>query len=74
MADYLHDLKGRLVSQKDQAIADVLKASPAVGVSFLTWLGSVPIEKWVQFATLVYIILQAYFLVRDRRKARRRKE
>lgn len=46
--------------------SEVVKASPAVGANAWLWLTHHDINWFVALATLIYIGLQAYVLVRDR--------
>lgn len=71
VATYFDDLKGRLMSQKQQAIIEAAKSSPIVAVALWDKLASVPVEKWVSVVALIYGLLQIYFLVRDRRTKKR---
>lgn len=55
-----------------QNLADVAKASsPGIVYSAAAWLVNIPIEKWVSAATLILVVLQIVFLIRDRIKKRR---
>ncbi len=58
--------------QTGQALDEALKASPPVVVTFYGTVMDMPIEKWVAVATLIYIALQVFLLVRDRIVKRRR--
>jgi hypothetical protein len=71
MLAYLVELKGRLLSQKKEALTDMMKSAPSVAAAGWTWLTSLPLDTWVQVSALVYTLLQMYFLLRDRRKTRR---
>lgn len=71
VATYFDDLKGRLMSQKQQAIVEAAKSSPVFAVALWDKLASVPVEKWVSVVALVYGLLQIYFLFRDRRSKKR---
>lgn len=51
---------------KDDVVASAVKASPAVGVNAWLWFTSHDINWYVALATLAYILLQAYVLVRDK--------
>lgn len=44
---------------------DILKASPPVTVSAISFMG-VPLQTWVYLLTAIYTILQIYILVRDK--------
>jgi hypothetical protein len=52
---------------KDEITA-AAKAAPPVAVTAANYLLGMPIEKWVAAATLFYILLQAFFLIKDRLK------
>lgn len=41
-----------------------LKASPAGAVVIWNNISSIPAEKWLTYATLVYVVLQAFVLAR----------
>lgn len=55
------------------------KVAPAIGVSgasYTGWLETIPLHELVLIATLIYTLLQIYFLVKDRlnkRKPKRKK-
>jgi hypothetical protein len=68
---YLHDLRGRLVSQKQDIVNELAKASPAWFVVIWNKVAEAPLEKWATAVAIVYGLLQIYFLVRDRRRTRR---
>lgn len=51
---------------KDEIVSATMKATPPAAVTAYTYVLGMPIEKWVSVATLVYIALQAYFLIQDR--------
>ena len=51
---------------KSELISAGTKASPPVGVTAWQYFSGLPVEKWVAVATLIYIVLQAFFLVLDR--------
>jgi hypothetical protein len=57
---------------KDDITVATVKAAPPVAVTAYNYVLGMPIEKWVSVATLIYIILQAYFLVRDKMRKRRK--
>ncbi|WP_244143370.1 hypothetical protein [Burkholderia multivorans] len=44
------------------------KAAPAVGSNFWLWLTSHDINWWVAVATIAYIGLQAYYLIKNKGK------
>lgn len=51
---------------KQQVIDAGLRVTPPVSVAAWQYVLGLPIEKWVAAATLVYIVLQAGFLLYDR--------
>lgn len=51
---------------KDDIAASVAKAVPPVGANFWLWLTGHDINWWVGAATLIYIGLQGYVLIRDK--------
>lgn len=48
---------------KAEVAQEAYKATPPVVITGWAWLNGLPIEKWVGWATLVYIGLQAAYLV-----------
>jgi hypothetical protein len=56
---------------KDDIASSVMKAGPPIGANFWLWLNSHDINWFVAVATLVYIGLQGYVLVRDKVLRRR---
>ncbi|MDF0501641.1 hypothetical protein POK33_13020 [Burkholderia cenocepacia] len=44
------------------------KAAPAVGSNFWLWLTGHDINWWVAVATIAYIGLQAYYLIKNKGK------
>lgn len=50
---------------KDEITA-AAKVAPPTAVTVANYLLGMPIEKWVAVATLVYVVLQAYVLIKDR--------
>lgn len=48
-----------------------VKAAPPVAVTFTEFILGIPLADWVQFATLVYVALQIFIIVRDQFKKRR---
>lgn len=52
-------------------LVEVAKASPPVTVTGLSLYG-VSLQEWVLLATLVYTLLQLYFLLRDKWWAKRK--
>lgn len=55
---------------KDQITSAAMKSSPPVAVTLWHYLLNLPVEKWVSFATLIYVLLQGFFLVRNEMKKR----
>lgn len=51
---------------KDELISAARNTAPPASVAAWQYFTGLPVEKWVAFATLLYIILQAWFLVLDR--------
>lgn len=50
---------------KDEVATEVAKAAPPVTVGAMTIFGY-QLSDWVLIATLVYTLLQTFFLVRDK--------
>jgi hypothetical protein len=48
------------------AIASAAKAGPPVGANLWLWLSGHDINWWVAAATIFYIGLQSYYLVRNK--------
>ncbi|MCA8328843.1 hypothetical protein LGN28_13055 [Burkholderia cepacia] len=55
-------------SMKSEVVASAAKAVPAVGGNLWLWLTSHDINWWVAVATIAYIGLQAYYLVKNKGK------
>lgn len=55
-------------SMKSEVVASAAKAAPAVGSNFWLWLTNHDINWYVALATLVYIGLQAYYLIKNKGK------
>lgn len=55
-------------SMKSEVVASAAKAAPAVGSNFWLWLTSHDINWYVALATLGYIGLQAYYLIKNKGK------
>ena len=53
---------------KSDVVASAVKAAPAIGGNFWLWLTSHDINWYVALATLGYIGLQAYYLIKNKRK------
>ncbi len=51
---------------KSDLAASAVKSMPPVGMNFWLWLQSHDINWWVAAATLAYIGLQAYYLIRNK--------
>ena len=49
-------------------IASAAKSSPPVGANLWLWLSGHDINWWVAVATIAYIGLQAYYLVKNKGK------
>lgn len=69
--NYIHDLKGRLMSEKQEIVKEAAKAAPAFLATFWNWLSTIPLEKWQTAVVIGYTLIQAWYFVRDRRKQRR---
>lgn len=46
-------------------VLEYAKTSPPIAVG-ITYLAGIPLSTWVLIATLVYTMLQTYFLLRDK--------
>ncbi|WP_258048551.1 hypothetical protein [Burkholderia anthinoferrum] len=55
-------------SMKSDLATSAAKVAPAVGSNFWLWLTSHDINWWVAVATIAYIGLQAYYLVKNKGK------
>jgi len=65
-----------MTQQPDSASSVLAQASPGLAFTVANWVLDIPVEKWVSVATLIFVVLQIIFLLRDRlkkRKARRAK-
>lgn len=58
---------------KDDIVAASVKAAPPVAVTGAHQLFHLSLNDWVAIATLIYIILQAFFLVRNEMRKRKEK-
>jgi hypothetical protein len=62
------------MDHKIDPLVEVAKALPPAGIVGLQWLG-VPLAEWVQLGAGLLILLQIFFLLRDKlwltRKAKR---
>jgi hypothetical protein len=54
-----------LVGIGDQADNRIIAGKSFVAV-FLGWVSYMTLEKWVAFATLIYVVLQIIFLLREK--------
>lgn len=54
--------------------AAAVKSAPPVAVTLADVIMGIPIDKWVAIATLIYVLLQTFFLLKDRLKKRREKD
>lgn len=52
---------------------EIFKAAPPVAVTAWRYLLDLPVEKWVSVATLIYVLLQGYFLLRNELRKRDKK-
>ena len=55
-------------SMKSDLATSAAKVAPAVGSNFWLWLTNHDINWWVAVATIAYIGLQAYYLVKNKGK------
>lgn len=63
--DHLQAASGGLSPEFiDGATRGALKASPAGAVMFFNYVLSIPVEKWVSVAVLVFTVLQIVVLIR----------
>ncbi|RQV20675.1 MULTISPECIES: hypothetical protein [Burkholderia] len=53
---------------KNDLATSAVKAAPAVGGNFWLWLTNHDINWWVAVATIAYIGLQAFYLIRNKGK------
>ncbi|MDN7871254.1 hypothetical protein QZM26_17750 [Burkholderia multivorans] len=51
---------------RNDIAASAAKAAPAIGGNFWIWLSSHDINWWVALATLGYIGLQSYYLIKNK--------
>ncbi|MDN7964946.1 hypothetical protein [Burkholderia multivorans] len=51
---------------RNDIAASAAKAAPAIGSNFWIWLSSHDINWWVALATLGYIGLQSYYLIKNK--------
>lgn len=58
---------------KDELAAAAAKSAPPIVVSGAPALLDLTLNEWVAIATLAYIFLQAFFLIRSEMRKRRRK-
>lgn len=50
---------------KEEITTAAAKAAPPVAVTGAQMLFGLTLSEWVQIATLIYIVLQAFFLVKN---------
>lgn len=62
------------MQMKDELAVASVKIAPPTLVTAYTYVLGMPIEKWVSVATLIYIVLQAFFLLRNQLRKGRRKD
>jgi hypothetical protein len=63
------------LQEQSQTIASAsAKAAPPVAVTTADLFLGMPLDKWVAVATLVYVVLQTFFLLKDRLKKRRERK
>ena len=65
------------VQQHHEIAAAAAKVAPAAGVSGMSYTGyleHIPLQELVLLATLIYTLLQIYFLVKDRLAKRKAKK
>lgn len=51
---------------KDELTAAAVKSAPPVTIVGIETLSSLTLDDWVKIATLLYVVLQAAFLLHDR--------
>lgn len=59
---------------KSEIAEAAIKVTPPAAVVGWSWLWNVPLEVWLQRATLVYVLLQMFFLLKDRLDKRKSKK
>lgn len=57
---------------KEEISAAVTKAAPPVAVTGTQFVFNLTLNDWVAIATLAYIALQAFFLVRNEMRKRKK--
>lgn len=57
---------------KEEIAAAATRAAPPVAVTGTQWIFDLTLNQWVQVATLAYIVLQAFFLIRNEMRKRRK--
>lgn len=60
-----------MMSSPDSAHGVAVQAAPGVAFTVVNWMLDIPVEKWVSVATLIFVVLQIFFLLRDRMKKRK---
>ena len=56
----------KMIQQPDTVIGVAATSLPGIIYSIWVVIIAAPIEKWVSTATLIFIVLQIFFLIRDR--------
>ena len=51
---------------KDELASATVKVAPPVAVTGANMLFHMTINEWVAVATLIYVVLQTFFLLKDR--------
>lgn len=59
-----------MLHNTDTAAGVATTSSPGVAYALVVYVFNQPIEKWVSAATFCFVVLQMFFLFRDRRKKR----
>lgn len=52
---------------------EIAKATPPVAVTIWNYFFNMPLDKWVSIATLVYLVIQSFVLVRAELRKRGKK-
>ncbi len=63
-----------LVGQPQSPGQVATQSAPSLFYLAWTYLSSQPLDKWVQAATLCFVVLQTFFLLRDRLRKRRERK
>lgn len=59
---------------KDEIANAAAKAAPPSVIVSWSYLADMTLDKWVAVATLIYVLLQTFFLLKDRLKKRRERK